>query len=245
VKRLALLALALTGLAGCGGGASSDLKSTQDHLSRIRAATLDLRLLVTPRLTGDTQPFGFRLTGPFDLRSGGSMPKLRVAYTQIVGSHRTTATVVSDGRKATVQTAGRTVTLSGVAARQLDVVGGAFQKDSLDLSAWVRHPHVSSGPNGTERIAGELDVGQALTYFAGLAGSTPPKLTKDNEQRLQDAVRSSRIEIVTGQEDKLLRSVHFTADLGFDVPSDLRAALGKLVGAKLELELKLGNPRTA
>src|SRR5207244_4615643 len=113
------------------------------------------------------------------------------------------------------------------------------------LSAWVHPPQDYSLPNGTDRIASECDARQALTYFAGLAGSTPPKLTKDDEQRLQDAVRSSRIEIVTGQKDKLLRSVHFTADLGFDVPPDLHAALGKLVGAKLELELKLGNPRTA
>src|SRR5438128_935023 len=112
------------------------------------------RSALGPRLTGDTQPFGFRLNGPFDLRSGGSMPKLRVAY-------------------------------------------------------------------------------------------TPPALTKGDRERLQDAVRSSRIEVVTGRKDKLLRSVHFTADLGFDVPPDLRAALGRLVGAKLELELKLANPQTA
>jgi hypothetical protein len=247
VKRLLLLPLglaALAALAGC-GGASSDLKTTEDHLSRIRAATLELRVLVTPRVTGDSQPFGFKLVGPFDLRSGGPMPKLHVDYTQIANGRTATAIVDSGGRKATVRTGGRTVTLSAGEARGLRVVGGAFQKGSLDLTGWVRHPHVSSGPNGAERIDGDLDVGRALSYFAGLTGSTSPPLTKDEQKRLQEAVKSARIEVVTGRKDKLLRSVHFTADLGFEAPPDLRSALGKLVGAKLELELKLGNPQTA
>jgi hypothetical protein len=244
VKR-ALLVLPLLLLAGCGGGSSSDLRATQDRLGSIRAATLDLRLLVTPHVTGATQPFGFRLSGPFDLRSGGSMPKLRVEYEQIANGHTATATLVSDGRKATVQTGGRTVALSGASARRLDVIGGSFSKDSLDLTAWVRHPHVTSGADGTERIAGELDVAQALRYFAGLTGAQPPELTKDEQKRLQAAVESSRIEVVTGKKDKLLRSVHFVADLGFAVPPDLRAALGTLVGAKLELQLELANPQTA
>jgi hypothetical protein len=245
VKR-ALILLPLLVLAGCGGGASNDLRATQDHLSSIHAATLGLRLIVTPRTSGGrgSQPFGYELKGPFDLRSGGPMPKLRVDYTQIANGRTATAMLVSDGQKATVSTGGKTVTLGGAAARQLNVLGGAFSKDSLDLTGWVRNPQTSNGPAGSERISGDLDVGRALSYFAGLTGSAAPALTKDEEKRLQRAVKSSRIEVVTGKHDKLLRSVHFVADLGFDVPPDLRAALGNLVGAKLELLLELANPQT-
>jgi hypothetical protein len=242
----AALALVVGVVAGCGGGGStSDLRATQERLGSIRAATLDLRLLVTPRISGGSRPFGYRLAGPFDLRSGGPLPRLRVRYVQIANGRTATATVVSDGHRATVSTGGKTVTLPPAAARQLDVLGGSFTSDSLDLAGWVRHPHVSSGPNGTERIEGELDVARALTYLAGLTGSPPPALTRDEQKRLQAAVQSSRIEVVTGEKDKLLRRVHLFADLGFRVPPDLRAALGNLVGARLELELALADARTA
>jgi hypothetical protein len=47
---------------------------------------------------------------------------------------------------------------------------------------------------------------------------------------------------LTGQEDRLLRRLEVAVDLGFDVPSELRGALGRLVGARVDFELGIDHP---
>jgi hypothetical protein len=42
----------------------------------------------------------------------------------------------------------------------------------------------------------------------------------------------------------LLRDLKLHVDLGFDTPPNLKAALGKLVGATFDLHLGLQNPQT-
>jgi hypothetical protein len=63
----------------------------------------------------------------------------------------------------------------------------------------------------------------------------------DNAERLEQAVRSSRAELLTGAEDHFLRRLTLEVDLGVQGSEALRSALGGLAGARLELVLALTN----
>ena len=46
----------------------------------------------------------------------------------------------------------------------------------------------------------------------------------------------------TGKDDRLLRRLLMEAEIGFDVPRELRRALGDLVGATITFELEVADP---
>jgi hypothetical protein len=246
VRRLACLA-AVALLAGCGSSgpnAKDVLKQTASNLGKIRSGVLDVRLLVTPQHKG--VPVGFTLHGPFQLGKT-RLPILRVTYTQIANGKQASATLVSDGSRAVTQSNGRTAplatsaeqTLAG-AAQQVQGAGTLF-----DVSSWIEHAKVSDGGSGTDKVTADLNVPNAansLLSLLRLSGRDVHELSSAEAKRLQQAVRSSSFVLYTGKKDRLLRQLALSADIGFDVPKNLRASLGSLVGAKFEFELAVANP---
>lgn len=234
--------------AGCGGGPNAEnvLKRTAASLGSIRSGTLGLKLLVTP--AGSGSPFGFELRGPFRLGTSG-LPVTRMAYTQIAGGRRATATLVSDGTGARVEVGGKEVPLSAGqeqtlrrAAQQLQSAGGAGQ---LAVGRWVKDAKASRDGN-LDRVTGKLDVVEAVTTLldvARLSGRSIGTLGTADRKRLADAVRSSSFELTSGRDDHLLRSLELTVDIGLDVPEELKAALGNLVGAKVDFDVTVANPK--
>src|SRR2546421_6643292 len=126
MRRRCLVLLALVPILGaCGGAGPGDvLSQTASNLGKIHSGTLSMRLLVTPRGTGQGQPFGFTLHGPFALARSGSLPRLRVDYTQIANGGQATVTVVSTGKSAYVLSNGRTRNLPASALGSLRGIGG-------------------------------------------------------------------------------------------------------------------------
>jgi hypothetical protein len=230
----ALLALAA---AGC-GGSRSVAAETGDNVAKIHSGVLDLRLLVTPH---GGRPFGFELRGPFSLRTG-ALPVARLAYTQIANGTSASATFLSDGRRAWIRSANGTSRLSPAQARSLGF-GRAFT--GLDLGSWIRDARVSDAGAGLDRVTGTLDVVAAangLNGVASLAGRDVPRLAGSDAERLRAATRSSRVVLLTTKRDRLLRRLDVAADLGFDVPQSLRAALGSDVGATVDFHLAVARP---
>jgi hypothetical protein len=242
-------------LAGCGGGSSAHdvLSETAARLGRIQSGTLDMRLVLTPRGKAGRGDIGFTLHGPFTLRRGG-LPVLHMTYTQLAGTRSATATLVSDGRTAYAESAGRRIPLS---ATQVAELRGATQQLQsgpgvrLPIEDWIDHPKVSGGGEvggaDTDHVSAGLDVVNAANGLLGLVrafGTNAPTLTGKSAQQLRDAVRSSSFDLWTGKKDRLLRRLRIAAQLGFDVPPTLSRALGRLVGAKLEFELAVSNPKT-
>jgi hypothetical protein len=242
VTRLApLVALLALAAAGCGGGGASVASQTGTNVAKIKSGVLDLRLVVDPH--GGGEPFGFELRGPFALREG-KLPVARLALTQIANGSSATATLVSDGRRAWIVSSGVTRALSSSQASGLSFTGG-FQ--GLDIGSWIRDPKVTDAGNGLDRVTGRLDVVAAangLNGIAALTGRTVPKLAGDDATRLEEATRSSSVVLLTGKDDRLLRSLNVAADLGFDVPASLRQALGTRVGAKIEFRLAVARPNS-
>lgn len=237
--------------AGCGGGSSTDVLSrTAQRLAKIRSGTLELRLLVSPKRGS---PFGFRLHGPFSLGKPGSLPVLRVAYTQIAGGKRATVTVISTGSSAYVRTAGRTIRLTTTQTETLrnanGELGGEGALGSLGIENWFEDAKRSDGGKvggaETDKVSARLNVVNAANSLLALlrrAGRDVPTIQGAEADRLVAAVESSRIDVYSGKEDRLLRRLSIALDFGFRVPKTLRAALGNIVGARFEFELGIGRP---
>jgi hypothetical protein len=234
--------------AGCGSSGKSTVSETTKNLAKIHSGVLDLKLLVTPR-SGD--PFGFELKGPFSLRPG-KLPVARIAYTQTANGQSATATFVSDGASAWVLSNGRTMPLSEEQAASLRtsaaVLGGSGGGlSTFDVGAWIDDPEVSEGGASTDRVTGVLDVVAAangLMGLAELAGRDGAQIEGADADRLREATRSSSVHLLTGKDDRLLRRLVLSADLGFDVPQSLKQALGTTVGAKIEFLLAVARPNS-
>jgi hypothetical protein len=97
----------------------------------------------------------------------------------------------------------------------------------------------------TDEVTGDLDVVAAangLMGFAALAGRDATRIEGADAARLRKAVRSSSVDVLTGKDDRLLRRMTLSADLGFDVPAALKRALGTNVGAKIDFLLAVTDP---
>jgi hypothetical protein len=247
VRRLAAGAAALALLAaGCGGpNPKSVLRDTASNLGKIRSGTLDVHLIVTPQGSAGRQPFGFILRGPFRIVPG-SLATLHVDYTQIASGERATATLVSSGSSGYVEVGGKRTPLTEsqktiLRAATAQVTGSNGQ---LVVDRWVRHPKASVDGD-VDHVTGELDAVAATTDLLALlrlSGRAVPTLTEADKKRLGEAVRDSSFDLRTGKDDKLLRDLRLGVDFAFDVPSDLKAALGSLVGAKIDFRLAVAHP---
>jgi hypothetical protein len=246
-----LVSLALV-VAGCGtaGAARRELRQTAQRLGQIRSGDLTLRLVVTGT-KGKKSRIGFQLRGPFELRPN-ALPLANIEYTQYAGVRQATATFVSTGTQTYALVSGKRVPIPASdtsqiasAASGLGVGGGS----GLRIDSWLKDPSVSDGGTvggaATDHITADLDVVNAANSLLGLLrslGHAAPTITGDNADQLRKAVKSSSIDVWTGKRDKLLRRLELKAELGFDVPDELKRALGDVVGANIEFELAVSNP---
>lgn len=255
MSRAAALLAAVLALSGCGGGGGGDagpaLRETAEKLGTIRSGTLTFRMEVDPR--GDDEPFGFELTGPFELGKSGGLPEADIEYTQFARGESATIRLVSDGEQAVVITQGRTVPLEGEALEDLrqsgaEVLGSDVADEAgleeLRVDTWLVDPELTDGPDGTDKIAGELDVVGVANGLIDLAGSLTgtERLDEETGRQLREAVDSTDFELLTGADDRLLRKLALQVELAADVPEDLREALGDVVGAGFSFLLEVENP---
>lgn len=253
---LALLAAGLV-VSGCGGnegGATPALRETADRLGTIRSGVITFSMEVDPR--GDDEPFGFELQGPFELAEGGKLPRADIEYTQTANGQSETVRLVSDGERAVAVAGGRTVQLEGDALEDLREGGAAILGsgagdgeglEELRIDRWLVGPELSDGPDGTDKIEGELDVVEVANGLLELVGSIEseggaPRLDVESGDQLREAVKSSEFELLTGEDDRLLRRLALAVEVAADVPEELREALGEVVGADFSFLLELERP---
>jgi hypothetical protein len=257
VKRLAAACLVLLAAAGCGGeSGTSDpgkaLSETAAKLGEIDSGTLKFRLAVEPREEGGD--FGFELSGPFQLAEAGKLPVANVDYTQTAGDERETVTLTSTGEKAYVTVDGTAYELPAETADQLrsaldgDSQGGAGLEE-LQIDDWIVDPESSDGGEvggaDTDKITADLDVVAALNDLVELAGGLggpdlKPVEGEDAEQ-LREAVQDAKLEIWTGDDDRLLRRLRIEADFDPSLPEELEE-LARAAGSKVVFELEIANP---
>jgi hypothetical protein len=244
-------------LVGCGGGGGGNaqevLSETAGKLGRIHSGTLHLDFRVEPRGDTGAREFGFTLDGPFSFGESGRLPVASVDYTQIAGGQSATVTLISTGEKAYVRTGGRTYELRPDQADQLRSAAGQLQSSGglgeFAIDDWIQEPELHDGGDvggaETDHVQAKLDVVIAARDLLGLMrqlSGDAPQLDEHDADRLADSVRSSRFEVYTGKEDRLLRRLELEVDFGLDVPKELRGALGSLVGARVLFELGVDDP---
>lgn len=255
IRRAALLA-ACALLAGCaGGGESADevLSETAANLGEIRSGTLHVDLRVEPRGPSGAEAFGFALDGPFSLGGSTALPVADIEYTQTSGDESATVTLISTGSKGYIRVQDRTYELRPEQSAQLRGAAGQLRAGAgfgeFAIDEWIQDAEVDDGGDvggaETDHVQAELDVVAAVRDLSALArqlGQNVPQLSDQDAERLADSVRSSRFEVYTGKDDRLLRRLELEVDFGLDVPRELRGALGGLVGARLVFELGVDDP---
>jgi hypothetical protein len=255
VRRTASLLVLVALVAGCGGGGRADevLSDTAGNLGKLRSGDLTLRLVVSPR-EGTKGRIGFELHGPFALRPA-SLPIAKIAYTQIAGAREAAATFISTGTKAFAEVNGKAYELPASSTAAIrKAAGGAEGPNTfgrLRIDNWVENPVVTDGGQvggaPTTRVSGDLDVVAAANSLLDLLrqlGRAAPTIEGDQAKHLENAVKSSSLELWSGRDDHLLRRLLLKADLGLDVPQSLRRVLGDVVGAKIDFELAVSDPNT-
>jgi hypothetical protein len=234
VTRRALAALTATvALTGCGTGedATKVVERTADRLGAVRSGDLELRVLAAP---GDKpgRGVGFELDGPFSLGGDKPLPVTRIRFTRVRGQKETSAVLTSTGDAAFVTTGERTTRLPPSVAKDLSLgergsgKGRSLAQLGLRVDRWIADPELEEGPTlggvETDRVTGRLRAGRAvrdvLTAIrgggagtgagAGVTGSTD-KLV----DAIDDAVKSSRAELITGRKDGILRRLDVSIDL--------------------------------
>jgi hypothetical protein len=244
---LALLCAVSLLLAGCGGDdAKNAVSQTAGKLRYLHSGDLNLKLLVTPRGVSSAEPYGFELRGPFTL---GSNFAADMTYTQIANGKRATAQLKTENGSGTIESNGTTHALTSaeiadlrVAAAEATGSGGSF----LPIQDWVQGAKLTRC-GADECVTGELDVVRAANDLLGLGralGRDLPTIRGADADRLERSARAATFSLVTGKKDRLLRDLTIHIDLGLDVPRSLQAALGSLVGAAFDLELKIDRPTT-
>jgi hypothetical protein len=247
---MAATAGAVVALVGCGGSAEDAVEETATKLGELRSGDLHLTVLASPRGVPLTRGTGFVLDGPFALGRPGRLPALDVRYTKIAGPRRGSVRLVSTGRRAFLEQPEGAYALGPAEQRRLRAAagppGGATGLERLHVEDWVVDPELSSGANlggaETDRVTSAIDVVAAANALVAATGGPAEAIRGVDAERLRRAVRSSRLVLVTGSDDRLLRRLTVDLDLAADLPPVMRTQLGELGGARFRMDLSIDEP---
>lgn len=250
----ALVAAGALALAGCGEASSPAqraLKATEDRLDEIRSGNLSLTLLASAPDAPEGTGAGFQVEGVFAVGTKkGSLPLADLEFTRITGTELRSSRFVSTGSRAYIGIDGTFTELTGDQLSGLRVTkeGSGGGLEGLTLTRWLAGPTVAPGPAvegvATEQVTGTPDPIAILNDVIGLSeqfGSAPEgvmRLEGDAADRVRRAVSGSQAEVITGQDDRLLRRARASVDLAVTDPK-VREALGDLTGARLALTLEV------
>lgn len=242
-------------LAACGGSdASRALDDTTSKLGELRSGELALTVAVEPDTEGSG--IGFELKGPFELAGeAGQLPRADLVYTQIAGPNEGDVRFISSESQAWVEVDGQAYELPTEQTEQLrageDDGGGPLAE--LDVGSWTRDAKLAAGPvedgEPTERVTGRVEVADAINDLLGVLEDSGAgegvegldQLDGEDADGVDEAVRSSSLKLLTGKEDRLLRSLELAIDFAVKA-RQLPGGLGELSGAKVTLDLRIARP---
>ncbi len=132
----------------------------------------------------------------------------------------------------------------------------SFKALGIDPLRWLSNGRNAGteevGGTETIHVTGDIDVAKFLVDVntvlgkaadLGVAGAqnadVPTSLTEEQRKQIAEAVKSAKVDIYSGAEDKLLRKLAVAID--FDVPEASREAAGGLQAGKLALELTIAD----
>ena len=247
MSRIALpLLCAAALLAGCAGGdgeAGPALQETAANLSTIESGILSVSVRIDPK---EGEEFGYEIEGPIRLAEEGKQPLADVQYRQFAnGNEETVRLVLSEDGSGWIERDGDRIDLGQEQLDELRASGSLLGQgglETLEFEQWIVDPELSDGPDGTDKVTGDLDVAAAMNGLAALSGllEQDVRLERADRDQVAEAVEESSFELLTGEEDRLLRRLALAFTFDREVPEDLREALGEQsVGASFSFELGL------
>lgn len=262
---LAALTLAACGSDDKGGsGGSGDSADARTLLNDTFSGTKDVRsgrVALSLSLDAEGQQIALALSGPFENEGKGDYPKFDMALEARLareGDFSAGLTSTSDRLYVTVEGSSYEIP-----AEYLDMAreqaGGGDRTDrlavpDLDPQSWIDDPKVAGEENvggaDTYHITGTVNVSAFLDSIdrvlaeadrQGLSGVTggqvPRTISADDRAQIERAVRSAKVDVWTGKDDKTLRKITV------DVAVEPRA--GRAGSVTFELELAdLNQPQT-
>lgn len=230
------------------------VNETAENLEELRSGILELRVVSEPGPgDDDAAQAGFELMGSFQLPEEGELPVADLRYMDLSLDEPVEQGFISTGEAAFIEVDGSAYELPPEQTGSLlgGAGGGGAIFEGADVGEWIIDPVLATGEalDGAEvdRVTGEMDVVAALNdlitiaqRFGGAAGFEP--IEGDEARRLENAVRSSRIEVISGAEDRLLRRLLIDVDLALDEGLELAEVLGPLGGASFTLDMSISEP---
>ena len=250
-RSLVLAAGLVVALAACGAEPAEVVQETTANLDDIKSGHLDLVVRASSPDTEGAGAAGFEISGSFQLPEEGALPLADIEYTDLAAEDPMTQGFISTGEAAFIVI---DETAYEIPPEQAEILRGGTEGeglfDQLEVSGWIRDPELSEGEErfgeSVDRVTGQLDVVQAmndLVLTAQRFGRSDLAAIEGAEaDRLENAVSSSRIELLTGSEDRLLRSVSLEIEFAVDEALELAEILGPLAGATFELDLQITDP---
>ena len=254
MKRLAVVAALMVVLPSCATDAREVVAETAVNLEELRSGLLELRVSATAA-PGEEEAVeaGFELIGSFELPQEGALPVADLEYTDVGADQPVTQGFISTGEQAFIEVDGQAYELPPEQTQAL--VGGGGSDDPIfegaSVDEWLIEPELNEGESldGAEvdRVSGKLDVAAALNDLFGIAqrfGSSAgfSSIEGAEVERLENAVQSSHIEIVSGTEDRLLRRLLIEVELALGDDVALAETLGPLAGTSFTIDMSISEP---
>lgn len=239
----ALACLALCGalLAACGGededvSAQALLEETfGSGISAIDNGRLNLAFQLDPEgMLALGGPIKLALDGPFTVPNDGQLPHLEMDFAATLARVVFRGTALSTGRAAFVELGGRSYKLDRefVAALRKGLNDAAARKQpglkalGIDPPRWISGAEIRGEENlagvDTTRISGNVKVETLLADIdrllskAGGSGGVGGLLSPKVRKQIADGVKTARVDVWTGTEDKILRQLAVRIDFAFE-----------------------------
>ncbi len=256
---LACAALSAGLLASCGdaddapvsAATASSLKQAVAATSKLDSARLTASFQLDPEgLLALGGPISLRASGPFQSGAKGELPRLELAITGALARNNLAARAISTGKQAFLRIDGRDYRIDQdfIDALRSHGAGAATKQGhpglaslGLDPSAWIENAQdkgtAAVGGSQTRRIAGTIDVRRLLDDVAKLlGGSADGLLTPKLRAQIAGAVKSTKVDVWTGAQDKILRQLVAVVDFAFKTGT---SPISGLDGGRVTLRLRL------
>jgi hypothetical protein len=238
------------------------LRETFSNDHAVKSGVLDLTLRVDAQGSQQVQgPVTVHLTGPFESQGTGKLPKFHFDAALQGAGQDLSAGATATGDKGYVSFQGTNYVVSDNVFKQFRTgyeqaqsrsqtkPGQSLSALGIDPSRWLTNPRNAGegkvGDTDVIRITGGVDVAKLLddvntllertrSLDPGAAQGVPQRLTQQQRQQAQKAIRNVAIELDTGKDDKILRRT--MVDLDLQLPQGSSAATSASV--RLDLQLK-------
>ena len=237
------------------------LEDTFSGEKKIDSGKFDLAVKLDVQGSGAVQgPINVRLAGPFESQGPKKLPKFDIEASFEGAGQSFKAGVMTTGEKGYVNFNGTDYVVADEVFKQFKdsfekaAAQGKENEESCSLTGlgidprrWLSNAKNAGeekvGDTETIRITGDVDVAKLVDDInvvlqkagsCGLQGQAqlPTKLTDEQKQQIQKAVKGLKVDIFTGKEDTILRRMHVLFDVSDPTGQDQGSA-------KVDFDLKL------